>query len=675
MKMNVKKFVMSFKYVVVLILIIVQSVYVNASTEIGSKGIDTVIVIDVSGSMNQTDSDRIAIEAAKLYIDMLEMEGSRVGIVAFSNKIVNNISIRSADTLKEKADLKLAVDNLNYAGDTDIGIAIREAVNMLESASDIGNTQSILFLTDGRIDLPNELNRTDSDSLADAQKGIIAAVGKYPMYTIGLNANGQVDKQLINQMAADTDGRSYIVNSANELPNIFNEIFADFINSNLKNLGDFTTDGVNATSIIVDIPDDNVLEANIILLSTDKLTSLKVYNPLNEEMIIGGSDVVLSESSQYSLVKLLTPTQGDWRILIEGVSGCSVHVNLLLNYNLVLKVDSEVVNHGRFVKLKGFFESEDQILNDFDLYQMFSSEVVLINNGKEVSYPMTSNSDGFSVELANLKLGDYEAYLLARSDSFYRTSSTILFSVSNEAPVIDSSMIDDIELKGLTLSNLSREVDFNSYLSDPEGDELITEIKVIGNNTVNIETISSGKYRIVALENGKTEVEVIVEDIYGAKTSMTIPVEVNAKYKSLLPLVLIAIGAIIVILLVFLILRYLKKMKHPFYGVLYYESDSYDSYSTQEKSYELGYKVGKLSLGQIITDTSIPIKELNKITIYPDRLTNNGIEVVNKSNELLISVGISMNTSGKFLMTGEDIVIISLKSEPSISLKVRYSAY
>ncbi len=49
--------------------------------------------------------------------------------------------------------------------------------------------------------------------------------------------------------------------------------------------------------------------------------------------------------------------------------------------------------------------------------------------------------------------------------------------------------------------------------------------------------------------------------------------------------------------------------------------------------------------------------------------------IVNKSKELVLSAGASSSTSGVFILKEEDIVRITLKRDPSIALKMRYSSH
>ena len=62
----------------VLILIFMESVTVLAAkSDYAEKGMDVVIVLDGSGSMTRNDPERVAIEAAKMYVDLME-NGSSV---------------------------------------------------------------------------------------------------------------------------------------------------------------------------------------------------------------------------------------------------------------------------------------------------------------------------------------------------------------------------------------------------------------------------------------------------------------------------------------------------------------------------------------------------------------------------------------------------------------------
>ena len=53
-----------------------------------SIGTDVVLLMDESGSMVKADENRIAIEGAKLFIDMQKLTNANIALIEFSNKVI-----------------------------------------------------------------------------------------------------------------------------------------------------------------------------------------------------------------------------------------------------------------------------------------------------------------------------------------------------------------------------------------------------------------------------------------------------------------------------------------------------------------------------------------------------------------------------------------------------------
>ena len=225
-----------------LLCLMLCSLTVFADTFGQSAGIDAVLVIDCSGSLDMasggTDPDKISLEAAKLFIDMTELSGSRVGIVAFSNVIEGELGLTQINSDADKDRIKASIDALpaDYKGDTDIGMGLEHAMQYLSTANDVGNNKTILLFTDGDIDLPKDANG-NTDPAGEAAREATseqqvrtaasdASNAGIKIYTVGLNANGGLDDTLIREVADATGGKEYPATKADDLPAIFFDIFA-----------------------------------------------------------------------------------------------------------------------------------------------------------------------------------------------------------------------------------------------------------------------------------------------------------------------------------------------------------------------------------------------------------------------------------------------------------------
>lgn len=189
-----------------------------------NRGTDVVLVMDESGSMRKADKERLAIEAAKLFVDMEKTSNASIALVEFSNKVVSS-GLLDTSQQENKNQLKEVLDGVRYSAPahTDTGAGLLEAVSVLDG-SDVRNEKVIILFTDGKTDIDaGTPNRTIEDSLNDVNTAIQEAAQKgYKIYCIGLNADGKVDEEMLRNIAASTDGQYKIATDVNDLPDFFN---------------------------------------------------------------------------------------------------------------------------------------------------------------------------------------------------------------------------------------------------------------------------------------------------------------------------------------------------------------------------------------------------------------------------------------------------------------------
>lgn len=69
--------------------------------------------MDESGSMRKADKERMAIEGAKLFVDMEKMTNASIGLVEFSNGIVSS-GMLDVSVSKNKSVIKNTLENVEY---------------------------------------------------------------------------------------------------------------------------------------------------------------------------------------------------------------------------------------------------------------------------------------------------------------------------------------------------------------------------------------------------------------------------------------------------------------------------------------------------------------------------------------------------------------------------------
>jgi Mg-chelatase subunit ChlD len=212
-------------------LLITMSVYpvtAQSSSDNGKKTMNLVIVLDRTASLQQSDPNRLSQEAAKLIVDLMVQNGNKIGLVQYSDKVTDRLDITEINGQGEKNKLKSYIDGLGVpkGQSTDISTGLKEGVSMLTGLQMLENPV-IVLLTDGKNDL-NGSDRTQDISQRDLEQALDTAKNKgILVYTIGLNVDGSVDKDMLSRIAKETGGKSYIVDRANALPDIISNVYKD----------------------------------------------------------------------------------------------------------------------------------------------------------------------------------------------------------------------------------------------------------------------------------------------------------------------------------------------------------------------------------------------------------------------------------------------------------------
>ncbi len=168
--------------------------------------IDTILVIDESGSMSNSDI-KMATDAASCYIATMR-EGDRAAIIAFSSSA--NVMCHLTD---ETNKLLNALSFIHAGGGTDFNKAISNAILEFDDAE---SKKMIIFMSDGQASVSN-------DVLTSIKSSDII------INTVGL---GSANQTVLREIAKAGNGLYYYAITADELSGIYEEIsMAELINS------------------------------------------------------------------------------------------------------------------------------------------------------------------------------------------------------------------------------------------------------------------------------------------------------------------------------------------------------------------------------------------------------------------------------------------------------------
>ena len=242
-KYSLMRFIPNLLFTISIILIIISLARPQKSNEKvdrWSEGIDIMLVIDISESMQIEDFSPNRLESAKnvakKFIDGRFQD--RIGLVVFSGESYSRCPLTSDYALLKKYIDEINFDLISTRG-TAIGSAIAIATNrMRESKS---KTKILILLSDG----DNTAGNIDPKTAS----GIAKAYG-IKIYSIAIGKNGKVpfgkdyfgrpryvenslDEKNLRDIAKTTEGKFYRASNNKSLENIFSEI-NEFEKSEIK---------------------------------------------------------------------------------------------------------------------------------------------------------------------------------------------------------------------------------------------------------------------------------------------------------------------------------------------------------------------------------------------------------------------------------------------------------
>jgi Mg-chelatase subunit ChlD len=191
-------------------------------SQVEYQPVDVVLVMDVSGSM-QGEKINSAKAAAKTFVDKLNMTRDRVGLVSFSDEA--NIVCYLTNN---KTSIEAKIGSLNAGGSTNLGGGISKSNEVfVKNGTRPDAVWIMILLSDGKANRPSP---DDARKYAINQSECAKVLkGKgVRIYTIGLGSSGDLDEDLLKQIAFD-ESKYYHAPTADQLESIYMAISKDIL--------------------------------------------------------------------------------------------------------------------------------------------------------------------------------------------------------------------------------------------------------------------------------------------------------------------------------------------------------------------------------------------------------------------------------------------------------------
>lgn len=437
---------------------------VHAEEVISKKEpLDIIFVIDCSGSMKTNDPSRMGLSMVQAFVDTVQKENIRIGYVAYNDNILSYSALEAITTIEKRADLKEKIESIEYSGDTDIGLGISKAYELLAMEQD--SKRMMVLISDGETDLPDNSERTEEQSNQEMEQCVYQCREEnIKIHTVAFG-NYDGNKTVLERMAAETGAESYAAGSPENLIEVLYGIFRDNLIYEIQQYSSgMYAGGRQEIRCVLDAP--YLDEINILLLSSE---------PVGETVArYGEEEISLTNLSNYAVCKIENSEPSakgkELTIYSETNEGQDLQVYVISYRELipVFQIQTDAVKNQKLEYQVYFKNRQGEIITDSEFYKGFSWE--LICEDANVTQEPAQVSDG--VLKGNLLFSHSGSYTLTGTleDDF----GSYTFSVSVEATnTIPSGSIPEGEN---TLLDEEWTLCLDDYFKDKDGDTLTYSI-------------------------------------------------------------------------------------------------------------------------------------------------------------------------------------------------------
>ncbi|MDO3386950.1 VWA domain-containing protein [Gilvimarinus sp. SDUM040013] len=291
------------------------------------KSADVRLLVDISGSMKQTDPKNLRVPALELMVNLLP-DQSHAGVWSFGQQVNMLVPFAQVDDAwRDRARRNTA--KINSVGlYTNIGAALEKATAL---APQNGNA-SLVLLTDGKVDIDKNasLNRRERQRILSELLPDLKSKG-FTLHTIALSEDA--DTQLLQQLSRDTDGVYSVAKSADELMQSYLLMFDQAVPAKRLPLTG------NQFKV-----DDSVDEFTALIFRQPDSEPTQLIAPNGDRYSASAYPKSVSwyGADSYDLMTVSNPMAGQWQVLADEtpqnrvtvVSDLELRVNALPN-NLV----------------------------------------------------------------------------------------------------------------------------------------------------------------------------------------------------------------------------------------------------------------------------------------------------------------------------------------------------
>lgn len=311
------------------------------------------VLIDVSGSMKQTDPRNLRVPALKLLLELLPPE-TRAGVWLFADDVEPLVPPAPVDDKWKRRAERLSARIHSNGRHTHMEKALAAVTRDWQADEATGNRHLIL-LTDGMVDVEGD-TKADAASRERLLTRLLPELQRANahLYTIALSS--RADHALLKQLAVATDGWNEVAESGDQLHRAFLKIFKKAVPRNTLPLKD------NRFQV-----DTSVREFSLLVFRQSDSPPTEVVKPTGRHWTFREhpESVRWHQEANYDLITVSNPMPGEWRVIarldpdnqVMIVTDLKLKVRPLPNYLIgaePLTVEAELTDHDERITRENF---------------------------------------------------------------------------------------------------------------------------------------------------------------------------------------------------------------------------------------------------------------------------------------------------------------------------------
>lgn len=281
---------------------------------------DIVLVLDVSGSMEEDNKLRMMKKTAEHLIRSLPI-GNSLAVVTFDDYVKTIIPLTCMpehDTLAKRQELINVIQRISANGNTNLCGALLEALDILGNSKAPPHAQQmVILLTDGHATAGIK-DAANIQSLVGKKFEKHKAIRNVKLHTIGLGESQNLNRKLLENLAIPCNGTFFLIQTPDRIPSCLGDCMGSLMSMVAANIElsivippniQLTSCGLPPketapTKLVWSFQDILLGESRNLLLGARNITPGK---PVIEQFRIDYVDVILGRSCSTTLPGVIVP--------------------------------------------------------------------------------------------------------------------------------------------------------------------------------------------------------------------------------------------------------------------------------------------------------------------------------------------------------------------------------